>query len=116
MSFRGFHIFFFFSYKRFSYIPFASWIRLYIIFCPHSFQTLSLSFSLIQSEKPCLGNQPVQFKETKYVFWVLKFSFKIFFFPLFVCSETLRKSMEKPSFKICELGFFNKEIIFPLCG
>ena len=39
-----------------------------------------------------------------------------FFFPLFVCSETLRKSMEKPSFKICELGFFNKEIIFPLCG
>ena len=45
------------------------------------------------------------------------FSFFFFnFFPLFVCLETQRKSMENPSFKIYELGCFNKEIIFLLCG
>ena len=73
-----------FLYKRFSYILFASWIRLYIIFCPHSFQTLSLSFSLIQSEKPCLGNQPMQFTKTcilgSQIFLIF---LKIFFLCLF---------------------------------
>ena len=44
------------------------------------------------------------------------FFFFFNFFPLFVCLETLRKSMENPSFKIYELGCFNKEIIFLLCG
>ena len=43
-----------------------------------------LSLSLVQSEKPCLGYQPVQFTETKYIFWVLKFSFSKIFFS-FVC-------------------------------